>query len=889
MLKKLFRALLGDEIDIKERLFRIILVIGTIAIGAAILQGLTLVNAANLMVVYGIMFIAFALALVLTFKYRNTDVAATLLGVAIIIVALPFIFLKGGGVNSGAGLWMCLGIFYVFIMFAGKKLAIFLTLTIAIDVGCYAVAYYYPDQVVELATPFEKCFDSLFAVIVVGVTVGIIMKFQLKVFERERKINEEQNKELEALSRSKDIFFASMSHEIRTPINSIIGLNELILRENPSDEIKEYANNITNSSRLLLGLVNDILDLSQLQNEQMTLVEAEYSPKEMFRSIAELVQVSAREKELKFTIQIDKKIPRELMGDERRVRQIILNLMANALKYTDKGSISLTCTHEMQDEHTAILKISVADTGIGIRKEEMEYLFEPFRRADMERNHRVEGTGLGLSIVKYLLQLMGGTISVDSIYTQGSLFTVMLPQRVINQAPMGELEAIVKEKKTGVYYNRTFEAPDARVLVVDDDDLNLIITTKLLQETKMSIDTAWNMEELLRKTKNRYYNLILMDYMMPGKNGEELLHEVRRQENGLCRETPVVLLTANSFADQEFAYLQMGFDGIVEKPIDAQKLEEEVLKHLPEELVEYRRDDAEDTQGANFVSTLQSKKRKKVSIVTDSVCDIPADLLEKYDITIIDLYIKTEFGRFRDAKEIDVNNLSRYMTESESTVYSLSATVEEYEKFFAETLMEAEDLVYISMARYNGKCYGNALLAAKGFDHVHVVDSGYISGGQGLAVLWAARYAKQGASVERICKELEQIKKNIQLTMLLPSANIFYQKGFTDAVTAKLCNFFNLRPVLGISNSKMHIYGGRFGRLESTWRTCIRYHLRNVKHIEDDVIFVTHAGLTVKQQELILDEINRCMKFKRVIFSQASVSNVCNAGIGSIAFAVYRK
>ena len=875
-----------DELEIKERLFRVILVVGTIAVGVAILQGLTLVNAENLMGIYIIMFIAFVMALVLTFKYHNIELSSTLLGIAIIVVALPFIFLKGGGVYSGAGTWMCLGIFYVFIMFSGKKLTAFLILTLGVDIICYAIAYFYPEYVIELATPFEKNFDSLFAVIVVGITVGTVLKFQLKVFERERRINEEQKEQLRTLSVSKDNFFASMSHEIRTPIHSILGLNELILREEPSNTIKEYVSNIQVSSQLLLGLVNDILDLSQLQNEQMALTEAEYDSKELFRSVVDVMLVQTCEKDLEFHVEIDKTLPKILYGDVQRIRQILMNLLSNAIKYTEKGSISLSCSYEMQEKDRAVLKISVADTGIGIRKEELDYLFDAFCRVDAEKNHKIEGTGLGLSIVRYLLTLMGGDISVDSIYTQGSLFTVTLPQKVINKAPMGEFVSAWKENKVGIHYDKAFEAPDARILIVDDDDLSLIITAKLLQETRMTIDMAQTREEFLRKTGSRYYNLILMDYMMPEKNGEELLREIRYQENGFCKETPVVLLTANTFQEK---YLQMGFDGFLEKPVNTQKLEEEILRHLPNELIEYRRDARKEHGDINFVSTLQSKKRKKVTIISDNVCDIPIDLLEKYDIRIINLYIQTEFGRFCDSKEIDVNNISRYMSEKESKVQSLSATVEEYEHFFAETLMESEDLIYISLAKGTGRCFENAVSAAKGFDHVHVINSGYISGAQGLIVLHAGKMAKRGASVELICEEINRIKKNINMTILLPSVTIFRQKGYTDIITARICEIFNLRPVLGISNSKIHVYGVRFGRLENVWRKCIRYHLRNIKHIDDNIIFVTHAGLSVRQQELILDEIHRCVKFKHIIFTQASVANVCNAGLNSIGFAVYRK
>jgi len=882
------QAVFGDEMELKERLFRIILVVGTAAVGMAILQGLTLVNASSLMLIYTIMFTAFVSAFILTFKFHNIELSSTILGVALIFVALPFIFLKGGGVDSGAGLWMCLGIFYVFIMFSGKKLWFFLVLTLMIDIGCYVIAYNFPEVVVELATPFEKHFDSGFAAIVVGLTVGIIMKFQLKVFERERMMKEKQQEELRAMSKSKDAFFASMSHEIRTPINSIVGLNELILRENPSKEIQGYAKNIQNSSKILLSLVNDILDLSQLEVQRMELVAAEYKTSDMLREVVDMLQVRMLEKELDFKLEIDRKLPSRLVGDERRIKQIIINLLTNAVKYTEKGAVILNCTFEEVDEEQIELKISVADTGVGIRKEEMAHLFDAFQRADVKRNNKVEGTGLGLPITKHLLDLMDGEITVDSIYTQGSVFSVKIPQKIADASPMGEFKVISTEQKVENYYNKSFEAPEARILIVDDDDLNLIITTKLLQETKMAIDTASSAEECLRKTKRRFYNLILMDYMMPDMDGGSLLGEIRKQENGLCRESEVVLLSANIFADKQNEYMQLGFDGLLEKPIDAVRLEEEVLRHIPDELVEYRRDRAVVGQGEYFVSRM-SKKRKKVYITSDGVCDVPKEFLEKYDIRIIDLYVKTEFGRFRDSEEIDVNNLERYLSTENCDAESLSPTVEDYEEFFAEVLMEAEDVIYLSFARGMGRGVENARIAAEGFSHVHIIDSGHISCGQGLVVMHAAHLAMQGESLKKILDEIQIVKNKIRCSYILPTARIFYQRGFTNKVTSEIFDKFQMHPILRAHNSKINIIGFRTGRLEKAWRKFIRFNLKHMNRIDDRIIFIVHAGCSVKQQEIILDEVNRNMKFKQVIMVQASSASVCNAGLGSIGFAIYRK
>lgn len=889
MITKLYHALLGNEkMELKERLFRMILCVGTVAIGLAILQGLTLVNASNLMLVYGIMFATFICAFVLTYKFHNTELASTIIGIAIIIVALPIIFLKGGGVNSGAGLWMCLGIFYVFIMFSGRKLILFFVVTLLIDIGCYVVAYMYPEAVVELATPFEKHFDSGFAVLVVGITVGVILKFQSKEFERERAITKQQQEELEAISKSKDTFFASMSHEIRTPINSIIGLNELILRENPTEEVQGYSKNIQGASKMLLSLVNDILDLSQLQIKKMELMEEEYNTAKLFHEVVDMMQVRTEEKKLKLVVSIDKNLPSVLLGDERRIKQIIINILANAVKYTNEGSVTLSCVFEKPSEDRVQLRISIADTGIGIRKEELEYLFDAFRRIDTQRNKKVEGTGLGLAITKQLLDLMGGDISVDSIYTQGSEFTVTLEQKIVDETPIGEFESVVKSQNLSNYYSKSFEAPEARLLIVDDDDLNLIITTKLLQDTKMSIDIAANAEECLRKTKKHYYNLILMDYMMPGMDGSALLKAIRKQENGLCKDSDIVLLSANIYADKQNEYLQMGFDGVLEKPVDAIRLEEEVLKHIPDELVEYRRDVNANIKGEYFVSRMV-KKRKKIYITSDGVCDLPPELLEKYDIRLIDLYIKTEHGRFRDKKEIDIHNLSMYLSDENTTAFSLSPTVEDFEHFFAETLIEADDVIYLSMAKGSAKCYKNAKAAAECFDHVHVINAGHISCGQGLVVLHAAKLASEGTPVQKIIDEINIVKTKVRSTFLLPSSKIFYQKGFTNKYTAKICDIFNMHPILGIFNDKITILGVRIGKLERVWRNYIRYHLRNVSRIDDRIIFVVHAGCSVRQQEIILEEINRNFKFKQVIFTQGSSASTCNAGVGSIGFAIYRK
>lgn len=887
MFKKLYQSMFNEKLDIKERLFRIILIVGTIAVSAAVLQGLTLVNAQDLMIIYGIMFVSFVVALVATLKFHNFAFSSTLIGIVIICIVLPYIFFNGGGINSGSAIWMCLGVCYVFLMFSGKQLWIFLVATIAIDISCYVYAYYNPDSIVELATPFEIHLDSGFAMLVVGLALGVIMKFQVHVFEMEREKSLRQQEELERMGAYKDTFFTSMSHEIRTPINSIIGLNELIVRENPSAEVKEYARNIQSASKMLLSLVNDILDLSQLQVRKMTLSEQEYNSYKLFREVIDIMQAPIKEKNLRFEIDIDKNLPSVLCGDERRIKQVLLNILSNAVKYTDSGLIRLTCTFDELEEGQVQLKISVTDTGIGIKKEDLKVLFDVFTRVNLKKNSVIEGTGLGLAITKQLVDLMGGEITVDSVYTQGSVFTVTINQKIVDSKAIGVFDAEAKDKKEIAEYSKLFEAPEARVLIVDDDDLNLIITTKLLQDTKMSIDTASTADECLRKTKKRFYNLILMDYMMPDMDGVSLLKELRKQENGLCKESPVVFVTANAFLENDTDLEQVGFQGYLEKPVDAKVLEEEVLRHIPDELVEYRRDAGSMEFGNYFAAG--KKKRKKIYITSDGMCDVPRDLLEKYDIRLIQLYIKTAHGRFRDKQEIDVNNLSRYLSETDSKAMSLSPSVEDYERFFAERLTEAEDVIYIAMAKDVGYCYENAKLAAEGFSHIHVVDSGHISCGEALLVLHAAKRATEGATVEQILQELDAYKNRINTSYLLPNSNIFYERGFTNIFTAKISSFFNMHPVLRLRKSKIFVAGVHVGKLELAWRKYIRSCLRNLAHIDDRIIFIVHAGCSVRQQELILEEVNRCLPFKQIIFTSASSSSVCNAGLKSIGLAIYKK
>ena len=887
MLKKLRQLDRDHDLDVRERMFRVIMLISGVLTILGTLESLML-KTYYVLIPLMILMLVVAAALLATFRYHRINSAAKVVAFTLILIVFPGIFFLGGGIGGGAAIWFVLGIFYVFMMFSGRKLAGFLLLTLFIDIGCYAAALYRPELVVEVVRWESMYLDSAYAVLAVGISVGIVLKFQMYIFEAERTFALQQKEELEHASDSRSQFFANMSHEIRTPINTIIGLNEMILRESQEKDTLEYAENIQSASRVLLNLVNDILDLSRMEIQKMEIVPCEYETAAFFEELVDMMQIRMNEKGLEFYVDIDMDLPAVLYGDEKRLQQVLLNILSNAVKYTKEGSVTLTVQSEPAGVNEIRMKISVADTGIGIRKQDLEHLYETFKRVDERSNANVEGSGLGLSIAKQLVELMGGELAVDSIYTKGTTFTVTINQRVVNPLHIGNLKFLEKEKKNKPSsYEQSFEAPEARILVVDDNEMNSMVVCGLLGPTRVQVDTAASGMECLEKTRQKYYHVILMDYMMPGMDGAETLKELRRQENSLCRETPVLLLTANVLSGARQMCDDFGFNGYLEKPIQVMKLEEEILKFIPEDIIEYRLDQIETWKEGNAVRQISGHKRKKTYITADCVCDLPDEMLEKYDIRLMHLYIRTDKARFVDTSEIDSDNLERYLADPNTKVRSECGTVEEYEQFFGEVLTEADHLVHISMALHAGLGYDIAATASRGFDHVHVIDSGQISGGEGLIVLYAAQLAADGCSAEEICDRVEKMKSHIRNRFFLPTVRQFYQSNRTNKTVARICELFHLHPILKVRQSRILVTGVVGGRLETAWKRYIWFHLLGSHRVGKEVVFITYVGCSVEQLELVRAEVLKIIPFEKVILQKASFSNACNVGLGAIGIAYY--
>lgn len=418
----------------------------------------------------------------------------------------------------------------------------------------------------------------------------------------------EKQKALEA-SASKASFLTRMSHEIRTPINTILGMNEMILRENKDIAITEYVNYAQKAGRMLLALVNDVLDFSKIDSGILHIADNPYSLTEILSDAYHMLEARAKKKDLTVDLHVDKNTPNQLSGDEVAIKQILTNLLTNAVKYTSKGGITLGVSGVLADDGSFSLKLTVADTGDGIREEDIGKLYESFARLDEKKNQNIEGSGLGLPIVKQLVDKMQGEIKVQSVYGKGSLFTVILPQKVLGTAKVGDIrEAFQKEAEERVRFRQGFVAPEAKILAVDDNDMNLMVIQGLLKQTQMQIDTASGGEEALEKCARKKYDLIFMDHMMSGMDGVEALKGLHKDKYGKNYATPVVVLTANAIAGCKDLYLKEGFVDYISKPVDVVKLDRILRTYLSPALLL----DTASVNGPEEAETVPAKPMENV-------------------------------------------------------------------------------------------------------------------------------------------------------------------------------------------------------------------------------------------------------------------------------------
>lgn len=427
-------------------------------------------------------------------------------------------------------------------------------------------------------TIMKLMFVFVFVITFIGVCYHMKLR-EAKYFEHEKILADSANQ-------AKSDYLSNMSHEIRTPINAIIGMDEMILRESKEPGTLEYAYNLQNAAKSLLGLINDILDFSKIEAGKMEIIPVEYHLSSALNDLVNMIQSRAEKKGLKFIVKADENIPNTLFGDEIRIKQVITNILTNAVKYTEKGSVTLEVTYKPVDKEKIFLCVSVKDTGIGIKKDAIKKLFGAFERIEEERNRMIEGTGLGMNITKSFLEMMGSELKVDSVYGKGSNFSFQILQGVKNPEPIGNFEETYKKSVAQhKIYRESFTAPNADILIVDDTEMNLVVIKSLLKQTKIKIDTATRGQECLNIVKKKKYDIIFLDHMMPGLNGIETLQAMKTLDENLNQDTPVISLTANAISGAREQYISAGFQDYLTKPVDAIHLEKIIIKFLPKDKV----------------------------------------------------------------------------------------------------------------------------------------------------------------------------------------------------------------------------------------------------------------------------------------------------------------
>ncbi|MBR4530128.1 MAG: DegV family EDD domain-containing protein [Lachnospiraceae bacterium] len=825
----------------------------------------------------GILYVAYV---VYEVTHKHLKRARIVSSVMLCFVMMPLLFFTQGGLHAGAPIVMLVNGYFIIMILEGRMQKILCSLNGIVTLTCFFIAHYNP----RLVTEFRGTagFYNMITQFVLAVfELTVMVAFQTGLILRETREAEEKTAEMERLNKSQSRFFASMSHEIRTPINTVLGLNEIILRqEDASEEIRRDARNIQGAGRMLLALINDILDVSKIEAGKMDIVPVNYNVASLLSEIVNMIWLKAEEKGLQFKVDVDPEVPEMLFGDEVRIKQILINLLNNAVKYTKEGSVTLHVECDLPGTETALLKISVEDTGMGIKQEALPDLFDSFRRVDEEKNRNIEGTGLGLSLVKQLVDLMGGEITVNSVYTQGSIFTVTVKQGIASARRIGDISITnAGSSASGDRFQHSFQAPEARILIVDDNEMNLQVERKLLDGTEMTVDLALSGADALILTLRHRYDVIFMDHLMPEMDGIKCYEQIRGQKGGLNNNTPVIVLTANAGGENIELYNLTGFDGYLVKPVSGRQLEEMILTHLPADKVLMSGDN--EMTGAQINTASGYAKKRPVAVVTSSMSDLPESIRRELQIDTLPYCVTTGEGVFFDNIDIDSEELVRYMGDEHRFVTSDPPAPEAMIRFFSEELKKAHHLIYISLSNSSSREYEWVLEAAKTFENVTIVNSEYLSSGTGILVMIAARLALQNQPVDRILAELEEAKERINCSFVIKGTDIMARRGHLSPFVNSILTTLWLRPVLRVKNGKLGVGQFLMGSERKCYENYIRKEFSGKSTPDTSFAFITYVGMNEEDLVWIEEMVKERGRFEHVVFQKASAGIASNCGAGT--------
>ncbi len=601
-----------------------------------------------------------------------------------------------------------------------------------------------------------------------AVTIGLIFLFGCSIINAALTAARRQQQAYESLRQGqiKNEFFAKMSHEIRTPINAIMGMNEMILREDVSDEVKKYAENIGTASGYLLGIVNDILDYSKIEQGRDSLLELPYDTLDIITTIRTQINSHAGMNKLDVQLEVDEKLPCRLEGDLLKIKQTVANIVDNAFKYTDRGFVRITVLSQplLGEPGKVMLAIQVADSGIGIKEKDLEHVFDEYVRVDEKGKL---GTGLGMSIVKSFVDMMGGYLTVDSTYGVGSIFNVAIPQKVIDGRPIGPEIAQLQKMKANQPYKSRFTAPYASVMVVDDNDMNIIVARGLLNPCKMAIDAANSGEKFLEAVQKKHYDLIFLDHMMPGMDGIEAykaLDKLTKRGKNKCQNTPVIVMTANAAAGAREEYMEEGFDDYISKPVTAEALEDMCIKYLPANLVVMNEDD----EVSDTVPQVNDQVSDRVFQAYDDVSEAVSQAKDKKLDTAPQDYGETRNGQNVEKREQDLSLNSNAPLVDKAAANQYTSGDEDMYQLLADTFLSEADAKIKALGDY---------LAAEDFKNYQVA----IHGLKGTSKMIGALLLSQEAlSLETACKEerYDFVRENHDKVMKLYQATLIELKEY---------------------------------------------------------------------------------------------------------------